>query len=638
MWITEFHPSTGISKWYGQHGTATIMANHQDLEDLHQKAAAHYLQGDFPTALTFWRDLLELDPADERAQEGIRLCELLAAEDGADGATAEIVLSDDSAATAEPAQVGTATTGPEAGAVSAAPGDAFDAEDLGHLDDLLGLDDGPDAAALSDQASLARSADAPPARDVAEALDGDPSFDLGADIDAVFDAPFPPEEGGAQRPVQTDGDHGFDLEDMPELESPTEGDRVAAGEPPQADAAGSRSAAAEELQRRVNELIHEATAAYDAGDPDTALGVLARVAILDDLNPHAMRLRQVIESDRADSPAEAAPSLDGGPALFEAPEDLEAAALATPADARPDEASAGSWDAQAAEEEADAEAESQHSGFENEQVGTGFDGGTADLDQAAEPAPEVDSAAGESARKRSGSKLVKPLLAAGLAVVLLGGGFVAWKLLAGGASDPALDDALREAKAVEAKRAEETAPGSEPAAAQPEDTVSSEQIGAMLAQGQAAYDSGEYAVAVVVAGKILEQVPDHAAAAQLLTLAGERYHAQRDHEAKLEQVRRSFDDGNYHEALRVLYRLPGADGDPRFNRLKANGWINLALRSLIAGNCTDARERLDEAQALQPDMAGLERLGQFITACPNARYDPGFLEEAAQLPLRGLED
>jgi len=46
-----------------------------DLETLHEKASGHYLQGDLAAALTTWRQLLEAAPGDERAVEGVRLCE-----------------------------------------------------------------------------------------------------------------------------------------------------------------------------------------------------------------------------------------------------------------------------------------------------------------------------------------------------------------------------------------------------------------------------------------------------------------------------------------------------------------------------------------------------------------------------------
>jgi len=58
----------------------------QQTASLHQQASEHYLQGEFAQALQVWRQLLELDPGDERAEEGMRLCELLAEDDVGDSA------------------------------------------------------------------------------------------------------------------------------------------------------------------------------------------------------------------------------------------------------------------------------------------------------------------------------------------------------------------------------------------------------------------------------------------------------------------------------------------------------------------------------------------------------------------------
>lgn len=54
--------------------------------ELHQQASAQYLQGKFDEALATWRQILTDDPEDERATEGVRLCELLT-EDGEPAAT-----------------------------------------------------------------------------------------------------------------------------------------------------------------------------------------------------------------------------------------------------------------------------------------------------------------------------------------------------------------------------------------------------------------------------------------------------------------------------------------------------------------------------------------------------------------------
>jgi tetratricopeptide (TPR) repeat protein len=49
-----------------------------NLEELHRQASGHYLKGEFDAAMVAWRSVLEQQPDDERAREGIRLCEQLA--------------------------------------------------------------------------------------------------------------------------------------------------------------------------------------------------------------------------------------------------------------------------------------------------------------------------------------------------------------------------------------------------------------------------------------------------------------------------------------------------------------------------------------------------------------------------------
>lgn len=57
-----------------------MQASKQDTERLHQQASAYYLQGQFNAALNVWRQILVAHPGDERAREGLRLCELLTEE------------------------------------------------------------------------------------------------------------------------------------------------------------------------------------------------------------------------------------------------------------------------------------------------------------------------------------------------------------------------------------------------------------------------------------------------------------------------------------------------------------------------------------------------------------------------------
>jgi tetratricopeptide (TPR) repeat protein len=90
--------------------------SHELIEQLQQDAAAHYLQGEFELALESWRELLKLSPDDERALEGVRLCEMVTSQETPPEATAK--------ATAEAPP----TQDPL----------GFSAEDLAGLDSLFG--------------------------------------------------------------------------------------------------------------------------------------------------------------------------------------------------------------------------------------------------------------------------------------------------------------------------------------------------------------------------------------------------------------------------------------------------------------------------------------------------------------------
>ena len=54
-----------------------MQATDETISQLHQNASTHYLQGRFPEAVDAWRQILTANPQDERALEGVRLCELL---------------------------------------------------------------------------------------------------------------------------------------------------------------------------------------------------------------------------------------------------------------------------------------------------------------------------------------------------------------------------------------------------------------------------------------------------------------------------------------------------------------------------------------------------------------------------------
>jgi len=66
-----------------------------DIEKLHRQASTYCIQSEFEAALDLWRQMLELEPGDERAIEGIRQCEkLLAAKSSAPAALSPEAIED----------------------------------------------------------------------------------------------------------------------------------------------------------------------------------------------------------------------------------------------------------------------------------------------------------------------------------------------------------------------------------------------------------------------------------------------------------------------------------------------------------------------------------------------------------------
>jgi tetratricopeptide (TPR) repeat protein len=221
-----------------------MSANQEQREHLHEEASALYLQGDYVEALARWRTLLETDPSDERAAEGVRLCE---------GAADEVVES-------RPVTP-----------VATSMGD--DAErTLERLDQALGHD-GPD---WMDDASVG-------------AVQGfdltDPQEPPSIRVAPVrFDVPPPDAMGIDAQAVR------LDLNELGLFDDGSLSSDAAS------DARGSSTAAAE-LEHRATELMAEAMQCYERGARDEALAALNRLAILDETNEAARTFAAHIRSE-----------------------------------------------------------------------------------------------------------------------------------------------------------------------------------------------------------------------------------------------------------------------------------------------------------------------------------------------------
>ncbi len=214
-----------------------MAVNHEHSERLHEQASALYLQGDYMDALAVWQRILAANPADERAKEGVRLCELLDPEDGA-----AIPPAEPSASSPNAVALGEETE-----------------RTLEQLDEALGssgtdwMDAAPVAPASSEPATPLFPVDEP------ESMDIDAPVRL--DLDSLV----------------------LPVEDVPVEATKT-------------DARGSQTAAAE-LDRRAAELMSEAMQLYERGEREEALAALHRLAILDESNEAALTFAAHIRSE-----------------------------------------------------------------------------------------------------------------------------------------------------------------------------------------------------------------------------------------------------------------------------------------------------------------------------------------------------
>jgi len=88
----------------------------------------------------------------------------------------------------------------------------------------------------------------------------------------------------------------------------------------------------------------------------------------------------------------------------------------------------------------------------------------------------------------------------------------------------------------------------------------------------------------------------------------------------------------------VLYRLPATSDKPRLDRYKANGWFNLGVVALRAGECQQARAHFGEALAVKPDDEDAKRLKAFAEKYDDVPKDRGFYDRVEALSFRGLDD
>ena len=124
----------------------------------------------------------------------------------------------------------------------------------------------------------------------------------------------------------------------------------------------------------------------------------------------------------------------------------------------------------------------------------------------------------------------------------------------------------------------------------------------------------------------------------MLNRAGEAYREQKEIDGKRQQAIDAFNSGNYRSALTLFYRLPEFDDPERLDRFKRNGWYNMGLQALQAGDCRGATDHLKEARSLDPDDREVLLAVDLAKTCRFSRTNQAYHDEVRLLSFRGLDD
>ncbi|HHN75133.1 MAG TPA: tetratricopeptide repeat protein, partial [Acidobacteria bacterium] len=128
--------------------------------------------------------------------------------------------------------------------------------------------------------------------------------------------------------------------------------------------------------------------------------------------------------------------------------------------------------------------------------------------------------------------------------------------------------------------------------------------------------------------EVVERLQDARAALRERQQAEERIAIGRD----------AFEAGSYEEALRIFYRVPKAYQPEGLERWIANGWYNLGVRSLQAGDVVEAARFFADGLELVPGDVGAQRNRELARRYRRRGLDDAYRLYVSRLSLRGLDD
>jgi tetratricopeptide (TPR) repeat protein len=257
------------------------------------------------------------------------------------------------------------------------------------------------------------------------------------------------------------------------------------------------------------------------------------------------------------------------------------------------------------------------------------------------PSPVVASRA---VRRKSSSGIGRKLFLiggiVGVLVIIAVGGFFALSLFSGGSrpvEKAVLTPPRRERKAsIKVDKAAPKASSSEMPKADPAALAAG--VPRTLPEARRLASEGKLEAARVVLADMVREAPDNIAAVDALKGVQARI-VERDMVAEsMVQIKLSFKQDRYEDALRMLYRLPSdMQQNDEIETYKVNAWYNNGINYLLGGNTVESVHCFDEALTINPHDQQAQRLRAYSKTYSEREKDSAFRAFVDQLAMRPID-
>jgi len=668
--------------------------NQEELQQKLEQASQFYNASAYDEAAAVWKDILQAEPQNERALEGLKMVELLtqdftepdtapAAADAAQVQEAvqrvqELLDSGDTDAAREGVEV-LLQIAPEDPAVqqcaarleAGADPSEFTAEQLTLARHYVMMDDGDEAMEACRRVLSVDPDNAEAKELLSQAGSGEASSSPVASGPPVPTGEAFPEAPAAGESLEDDDLLSFDLDSLEDASGvPPAPDPMEAAIPPAAQA----PAGDEDADQRIATLLTEGDALESQGDLQGAIQVWSRVFVLQDSNADAEervdRARRILEEQavRVDEMRFRAEDLLNAGNLAEArdeyqkvlevlPNHLEAkealrqievklagGSEATPA---PDAGAEAIQAVPLALPEQPQEAAPQEPEFEEEVF-------LETPPQASPPERQTAAPAAAPARRRPGRALVLSMLVVGV-VVVGAAGYVGWQILfPSGPSgelqglEPQTLDRTSTAPSTAQPSADPVVPEPQavgvPPASPPKQRVLDDAEARVVAkqvveEASRLFDEGEYVLALKQFREALDLDSSNMDAKDWETKTAAEVERRAVFEREVTTIRAAFSDFDYESALKKLYRMraPTEVGDAMVQRWKVTCWYNWGVLRLQGARLSEAEEKFQEVLGLKADDEQAASHLEVVRRYRDRPMDPSFKNYTNRLTLRQLD-